>query len=422
MHRSFTLNKKCINTKLLIFITNKYVAIYVKELTMILIFKKFLFHPIAQKLNLLSSTKQLDLLCILCLGYIVFLTRTLFLQNFSETMIDYDSYQYFYTALYIAQNHNLILSPFIDFLTVLSTLSDSENALAFLRNLSIIFSIHLVLIFYLIVRKMFNHIVSFMSTLMALFTPIFLIYSVTLHNDIFALSFGFTSLYFSIRPRRLLHVALAAIFIIISGLTRPDTFIVFIVPFGIGLSHYVSQKINKNFYMVTGILLTIFIILPFVALNSYYNSITRFNPLEKIILFLTYDNIKLVWEKMVQVTYDDTQDKLFLSILVIGMIFFVYYYIKRRPLLRQLNYRSSQSYVTALYLIIMFSINFVILVTYHISYSIINGAIVMSHTITPRYFIGSQILLVYVFVCGFSLLINSIYYSLRGTTIETKRK
>jgi hypothetical protein len=125
---------------------------------------------------------------------------------------------------------------------------------------------------------------------------------------------------------------------------------------------------------------------------------------------------------MVQVTYDDTQDKLFLSILVIGMIFFVYYYIKRRPLLRQLNYRSSQSYVTALYLIIMFSINFVILVTYHISYSIINGAIVMSHTITPRYFIGSQILLVYVFVCGFSLLINSIYYSLRGTTIETKRK
>src|SRR2546428_2696185 len=134
----------------------------------ILIFKKFLFHPITRKLNLLSSTKQLDLICILCLGYMVFLTRTLFLQNFSEAMFDYDPYQYFYTILYIAQNHNFNLSPFIDFLAALSTFSNSENALTSIRNLSIIFSIHLTLIVYLIARKMFNHIISFMSALMAL--------------------------------------------------------------------------------------------------------------------------------------------------------------------------------------------------------------------------------------------------------------
>ncbi|OLC92250.1 MAG: hypothetical protein AUI92_05565 [Thaumarchaeota archaeon 13_1_40CM_3_38_6] len=393
-----------------------------------LIYKKFLLTPIANTLNPLSPTKQLDLIFILSLGYIVFLTRSLFLQNYGETMINYDSYTYFYTAVSSVQNHNFSLSPFILFLAGLYNLagsyssSDLTDVIQFVRYASIISSIHLIVFFYLIARKMFKHVISFMGTLLASFTTLFVIYSVNLHNDVFALSFGFTALYFSIMPRRILRVVLSGICIVIAGLTRPDTYVIFIVPFVIGLSYYIKQKINKNFYLLAGILLIVLIIIPFIALQSYYLTVTRFNPIEKITLFLTYDNIKLVWEKSVQVTQDDTVDKLFLSGIVIGMSFLVYNIMRRRQLLRQLNYKFSQPYIVAIYLILVFFLNILNLTTYHIPYSIVNDTILMSNKITLRYLIGSQILLVYGFTYALSLLTKPSYYYLRDKPMETKEK
>ena len=393
-----------------------------------IIYKKFLLHPIAHTLNLLSPTKQLDLLFIVSLGYIVFLTRTLYLQNYAGTMINYDSYTYFYTAISSAQNHIFTSNPFIMFLSGLYALSGSHNSsdltnvIQFVRNASIIFSIHLVVFFYLIARKLFNPIISFIGTLFASFTTLFMIYSVNLHNDTFALSFALTSLYFSIMPRRLLHVVLGAICIVIAGLTRPDTYVIFIVPFVIGLSYYVKQKINKNFYLIAGIFLIVLVIIPFIALQGYYLTVTRFNPIEKITLFLTYDNIKLVWEKSVKITQNDTVDKLFLSGILIGMSFLVYDIVRRHQLLRQLNYKFSQSSIAAIYLILVFFLNILNLTTYHISYSIVNDTIVMSHNITLRYLISSQILLVFGFTYALSLLTKPGYYYLRAKPMETREK
>jgi len=224
---------------------------------------------------------------------------------------------------------------------------------------------------------------------------------VNLHNDIFALSFGFISLYFSIMPRRFIQISLAVVFLILAGLTRPDTLAAFLIPFTIGISYFISRKIRRNFYFIFGSCFAICIGLGFAVGQGYYYNTTRFNPIDRLALTFTYDNVMFVWQKLVKITPDDTINNILLFSVVTGIIFSLLK-ITRMPHLSLSNIEFKEGGIAALYLALAFITYFVDLVTFHLPYTLTNGVIQFLNFLTPRYLIPLQILL----FCGFTYVLG----------------
>jgi hypothetical protein len=302
----------------------------------------------------------------------------------------------------VNKNNQFVYNPFIIFLSSIYRLVDHANAIFLLRNVIIVFSIILFIFIYLTMKKICNQIISFVGTCVSSFIPLFVSYSANLHNDIFALSLGFISLYFSIMPRKFIQVMLAAIFIILAGLTRPDAFAGFLIPFIIGMSYFISRKIRRNFYFIFGSCLSIFAVLAFVVGQDYYYHTTRFNPVGKITLSLTYDNVMFVWQNLIKITLDDTVNNIFLSSVVIGIIFSLFNTIRILRHVSFSNIQFKEEGFVALYLSLIFVAYFINLVTFHLPYTLTNDTIQFLNFLTPRYLLPLQILL----FCAFTYVLK----------------
>lgn len=351
------------------------------------------------------------MLFIISLGYLVFFTRILFLQDHAVYMFDYDPYTYLYKAITVNQNHQFVHDPFIMFLSSIYGLIDPSNAIFLTRNIITMFSIILFIFFYLIMKKICNQTISFIGACTSSFIPLFVSYSSNLHNDIFALTLGFISLYFSIMPRRFIQVGIASAFIILAGLTRPDALAGFLIPFVIGVSYYVSRKVNRNFYFILGIFLVIFAILVVMVGQSYYYQTTRFNPIDKIGLTFTYHNVMFMWNSLTQITSDDTINNIFLLTIAIGVIFSLITGIR----IQHISFRNIQvkeEYFVVLFLPLTFVIYFVNLVSFHFPYTIVNNVVHFTDFVTPRYLLPLQILL----FCGFTYVLGILHNRFHRST------
>ena len=349
--------------------------------------------------------RHLDPFLAILLGLFTFSTLTILLLNYGKTMFNIDSYAYLYTAISIAKGSGeFSMSPFVNIMSiVIRLLGDSGDVIFPLRIMNIAFSIQLIIFIFLIARRIFNPIFSAFTALMALFLPLFQSYAITLHNDIFAASMGFTSLYFIVKPK-LVNLVLAMLFFFLAVLTRPDAFPIYIIPLSIGTIMWIRKKTGWNLHpLSTGIILIILIEVAYVTMQGYYYSTTRFNPLEKFILFLRFDIIKVVWEGSIAITGNDLLDTLYPYLILIGILLSIFIHrVKILHILRVRQYKVKEADMMALYLTFAFIASLASLVGFHVRYSIVNDQIIVDYNITPRYFIPIQLFMVYGFTYAFS--------------------
>jgi hypothetical protein len=348
---------------------------------------------------------HLDVFLIVLLGLFTFSTLMLLLLNYGKTMFNIDSYGYLDTAISIAKGSGKFsFSPFINIMSfVIRLLGNSVDIILSLRIMNIVFSIQLIIFIFLIARRIFNPIFSAFTALMALFLPLFQSYAITLHNDIFAASMGFTSLYFIVKPK-LVNLLLAALFFFLAVLTRPDAFPIYIIPLSIGTIIWIRKKTGWNLHpLSTGIIIIILIEIAYASMQGYYYSTTRFNPLQKILLFLRPDIVKVIWEGSIAITGNDLLDALYPYLILIGILLSIFIHrAKILHIFRSRRYKFKEADIMSLYLTFAFIASLVSLVGFHVRYSIVNDQIIVDYNITPRYFIPIQLFMIYGFTYAFS--------------------
>ncbi len=378
------------------------------------------------KLHLLYSSKRLDIISITLLGAVSFIITDFFLTNHGQTMIYFDAYQNFQNARSIAEGTGLTTSwgvtqaPFLVLLSLISRLfPDPVTALLPLRIIILCFTVQLVIFFYLLARKMFNVFFSVVGAVLALFLPLVMVYSGTLHSDIFATAMGFTSLYFSIKPKRMVHVALATTFIILTS-ARLDTLIEFMIPYFIGLIYYIQSKTHIKFLVLFAIVLIIFFIpFYFVIQNAgdlYSSNYFHHSIIEQVVTLVNFGTINNVLQSSVEITGEkilsiggyDGLNKLYMSVIFIGIIFFVFNYKKTiYKILTTMKYQFSEASTTVIYLVIITSVSIITLAAFHTDINPANYKFHLTYTflpgITPRYMIVMRLFSLFGFIYGLSL-------------------
>ena len=361
----------------------------------------------------LPLSRRLDLALIIYLSVASFVVAAFFLENYGQDMIYFDAFQNFQTAKSIAQGQSTAHStavtqaPFLVYLSLLyRVIRDPANALLTIRIINIFFTVQLVIFFYLIARKMFNHFFSLIGATAALFMPLVMAYSGTLHSDIFALAMGFASLYFSIKPKRLVNLSFATIFLILSS-ARVDILIVFLLPYLIGLVHYIQSKIHKKFLVLFGVVIAILIVPFYFALHSlsalYASDFFHHSIIEQVVSLVRIDTLTNVLQSSVEMTGETTLliagydglNKLYLGIFY--------------KILTTAKHQFSDSSTTVIYLAIMAVVSVITLAAFHTeinpknfsfsltTYNVLSG-------ILPRYMIAMRLFLLFGFIYGLSLI------------------
>jgi Dolichyl-phosphate-mannose-protein mannosyltransferase len=356
--------------------------------------------------------QQLDLIIVVFLGVVSFSTLFFLLVNSGKAMFNIDSYTYLSTAVSIAKGSSeYSANPFINIISLAIKVSTNLHieSLLPLRILNIVFAVQLVVLIYLIARKIFDHFFSTLTAVMALFLPLFQSYSITLHDDIFAISMGFASLYFIMKPK-LANIVLATAFFTISILTRYDMLPIFVIPFVFGIVTFIRNKTGWNLNPISsGLIVILLIEIAYIAAQGYYHSITRFNPLERFIVFVRPDIIQLALKNSIAITGNQLLDNIYLGSIIFGISLFIFVHrAKLVAILRSKEYRLKEVDTAAVYLTFAFLTSFISLVAFHINYSIVDDKVVFNPVITPRYFIPVQLFMVYAFTFTFSS------YSLRN--------
>lgn len=376
-----------------------------------------------------ENLNKLDVVFLIFLGCFSFLVMTIFMQNYGEVMIYYDAfknYEYAQSLVYQTENTAEPYSPIsatqISFMIYLTTIfsffQEFANTLFYIRLFNLIPSVSFVIFFYLIARKLFSPFFALVGSMMAIFTPIMLVYSGTLESNLFSISSGFVSLYLSIRPKKLVNVLLSSFFIFLTS-SRLDIFFAFVLPYLIGLCYYINSKIKWNFFILLSIVLLAVFIPSYFIIQSiggiYGSNYFENNILKQVFALLTFDNIKIVFQSAVEITGDkavgirgdEGLNKLYLGILLFGLFYFFYdnkNKIQEILLNRNYNFQNSETvvvYLTILCLVTMFS-----LVSFHIPIEIVDGEIVPDDEILPRYMIELRLFFLFGFLYGLMLLTN----------------
>jgi len=358
----------------------------------------------------ITSTRKLDSLIIIILIAFTFFSITSLFTEHARFMFDIDSYEYYELA---TSNVNEKIPStsivYISFLSFVYKIYGNSDALFFLRIVISLFTIQLVVFLYLIARNMFNPFFSMVAAITASFSPILLSYSGTLHNDIFALAMGFTSLYFATKPNtRSLISSLS--FLFITSLVRLDISILFFIPFLISFTLFITKKFQIRFLYLFSIFLALGISFGVFTIQNTSFYASRFNPLEKLILFLRFQTLETVWSSSTEITSNDHLNIFFTILLIGGFIASMFCYRKKiLCVFLNKNNNLAESQITPIYLVLVFFISIVSATVFHIGYVIEeNETLIINSGITVRYLIPIQTLLVF----GIPLVLVSLFYFL----------
>jgi len=348
------------------------------------------------------SKNKVDLIIMNYLAFITIFASVYFMLNHAQFMYDIDSYRYFFlsntTEDYFSGNN----TSFVIFLSVLRDIFPNSEELLFLRIVNTIFTAQIVLFIYLIGRKIFNSFFALVGALLVSFAPILTSFSVTLHNDIFALAMGLGALFFMLKPRTT-NLVIAAVLLSITGLTRVDTAFLFFIPFSISISYWASNKFHIRFLFFFVLVMLVFFTIGYILSQNSEIYSSRFSIIDRLILFLNYDTIEIVWKTSTNISHYELLNNLFSGILVVSAIIFLITFrkeIRRFFMLKGDKFNSKK--IAVFYLMIVFFISIISNATLHVDYTIDEDGLNIKKKITDRYVIPTQIL----FLFGFTMVIS----------------
>lgn len=385
------------------------------------------------------SDRKKELLFLTLLAIVVLLTRYILFINL-ETLYYVDSYDYVNNAIRISEgqiDQSLQGYPFIFISGVIVKLF---GGLVGPINSAIIFmmicNVALIFIIYFLSRKFFNNVPAFFTALFASLQANLLLYSLVPYLEIFAYLCGFCSLYILVSrfsELDLKFILLSLFLCAISILTRFEMFFVFIIPLVILLLiNVLLYENNRKLIMLSIISLGFSIFLFYPQLHSYYFGVTRFDPIQRLFLAMRWDILTNAFNSVFNITSNELLNISFKAILLFGLLCVIL--TKIIPILarrqehhqskfsffrKMINYFNNKARLTILSLSISFVILLIIVVTYYsVSYKITDGELnIIPSPIGPRFLIGPQLYLSWLFVYSLSKMAEQI---LRIVSIASK--
>jgi len=351
------------------------------------------------------SQNKVDLIILNFLGLFTSLVSIFFLENY-ESMYDFDAYIYPSLAILHAEGTETSFDPFVIFLSFVYQLISDPFPLFALRISTILPSLIITIFFYMIARKIFNHFFSLSATLLAIFLPLSLTYSTTLHAEFFALSLGFVSLYFSINPKKFSNIAVSGFFIILAYMTRPDVYLIFVIPFSIGVARYIFKRTNiRLIYLIILCIGTTLIMTYLITTNLYDSDNPQEFQTSDRFQKIGFDTINKAFQDSIELTNNETINMFYLILIIGGSVGFILkYYYKIYYFLRHRFHTLCDSHWTGIYLIISYFVSLISLAAFHIYFNQVGSELVMR--ITPRYLLATQFIMVFGFIHAISFLLT----------------
>lgn len=340
------------------------------------------------------------------------------------TIYFFDAYTYLDGALKLLNNGSANFSIGFPFLFALAGAIKTLSPILGVIDAARIFSLGCsLLIIYLLYR--FGEIIGgkVLGTLIAIvasFEPYFISYSIVPHNDVFTIMVALLTLWLA-RSNWRYRFVICPILFFSAVFTRPEFYVVFIIPLILLLSHRLrSHNLKKKSIFV--VYLTTIYILPFVFLFFLIvESYTRFSIVERIMLFPAQELLINTAKNIFVFSGNFLVNLAFVLLPVITVVMLILRTVtsveiiptKRVPIAVRLNSLEELKRVLCSYnmiLILSFLVAFVvalaIVTVYAYSYKIVDGEILVNFSLTPRYIILPRIFLAFAFAYPFTWVIQ----------------
>lgn len=379
--------------------------------------------------TLFSSIRK-ELFFLALLATIILFTRYILFTNL-DALYYVDSYGYVNNAVLLSEGQmaqSLRGYPFTFILGVIIKLLggfigpiNSSIILMGICNIALIF------VMYFLSRQFLNTVPAFFVALFASLQTNLILYSLVPYFEIFAYFCGFASLYILVSRFSELNIKtiLLSLFLCaLSILTRFEMLIIFFTPLIILLLiNGTLYKNNRKLILSIIILLGFSIFLFYPQLHSYYFGVTRFDPIQRLLLAMRWDILTSTFNSIFNITSNELLNTSFKLILLFGFLYI--FFTKFIPILahkkenqestfgffEKLNYFNSKSRLTVLSLSISFGILLVVATTYYsVSYTIMDGELIVTpRQIGSRFLIGPHLYLSWLFVYSLSKLAEQIF-------------
>lgn len=358
---------------------------------------------------------------------LLFLTLISFAVVFSRFLIDrilvsfyyVDVHSYFSIAIGISKDLTIPMARGFPFLYLwgnfIKISAPVMNAFDATKLLLIIINLFLAWAIYAGYKSIAGKTVAFFATVFSVFTVNFVFYSMVPYLEMFAFLTAWVSLSLLFKyyqNQKLLYLLGSFLFVIISGFTRTEMFLVIGVPIFavVVLRNFLSGKRrDKIFGVILLSLVGLFAVVFYSYFFGYYYSTTRFDPITKFMMGVRWDVFLNIFNSVFAVAQNFVLDTIFKGFFIFGLGFTV------ASSLLQLRKKSKDGLpkkvchwfrelftapkkcVLTTYLLIIVA-EFAYLIAFGYSYSITGNTVtIMVTPLSLRTIIGAQILLVPLF-------------------------
>ena len=340
------------------------------------------------------------------------------------TIYYFDAYTYLDAALKLLNNGSVKFSigfPFVFTLaSAIKTLSPILGTIDASRVFSTGCSLLIIYILYRFGEIIGGKVLGTLIAIIASIEPYFISYAIVPHNDVFTIMVALLTLWLARSNWRYRFVICPLLFFS-AVLTRPEFYVIFIIPLILLLSHRLrSHNLKKKSIFV--VYLTTIYILPFILLLLFIvGSYTRFSIVERIVLFPTQELLINTAQIIFIFSGDFLANLTFALLPAITVMMLILSTVasvetiptKRVPIAVRLSSLKEIKSVFCSYkalLVLSFLVAFIVALAtisvYAYSYKIVDGEILVNFSLTPRYIILPRIILAFAFAYPFSWVIK----------------
>jgi len=377
------------------------------------------------KISIISKVKQIShhlqvslkvsrgLLWILLLIIITFLSRVVLLLATPGTMYYYDSYNYFSQALEFIRSGRLpsIDPPFTLLLGFWIFLFGSiSEPLIVARFFSITLAVITSIFLFNLSKKFLGEDFALLTTLLIMMEPMFLSFSITTHNDVFAVMNAILSLNWALSKRKIFYFLGAPTTFMLAVSSKPFLYVVLGIPIILIYLHKIlSSHMSKKFKLVLLVGgLVIFSLAPLSPFaQEYYFTQTRFDPIAKAAIFLRPKIIQFVIDQIFVLTSINFIDISFQALFIVGNLFVFYTLLSRYRRKSKVANPGTPEFLPLFMLIIVY-LSILVFTIFAVPYQIIQGVVFPILDLNRRYLMWPRFAILWIDTFSLWMIISTI--------------
>jgi len=333
-----------------------------------------------------------SLLWILLLSIITIFSRVMLLVLVPGPMFYYDSYYYFSQASdFISKGlipsddpvFSILLGLWIAVFRVFS------DPLIVARFFTITLTLITSFLVFNLARKFLGDEFAFTATTLIMLEPILLSFSITTHNDVFAMMNAMLSLNFAVSQRRILSTLGMPVTFLLAVWSKPFLYIVLGIPLILIYAYRIlkSKKSRKLKIVVLLFGLTVYSLAPLSPFGQqYYYTQTRFDPITKVKIFLRPEIIQFVTDKIFLITNINFINITSQALFIVGNLLIAYAFAKRFKRNGNVVNQGITEFLPLFMLIIVY-LSILTFSVFTMGYRIVGGTVIPDMDLSIRYVI-----------------------------------